>query len=214
MESIICKSFGKLTVISKTNERYYDGSFLYEFKCDCGNIVKTTSSRLKSGHVKSCGCKHYMSEDLTGRTFNHLKVVGYSHSSGHKVFWNCLCDCGKTTVVRSDYLKNGNTVSCGCIAKQTLDDGRTELKKAFVDGTNVRQISPDRKLNSNNKTGVKGVCWFSQKQKYRVQITFKGKVYHLGFYDKLEDAAQARKQAEENMCGSFMADHNKEERNQ
>ena len=37
------------------NERYSDGSFLYECKCDCGNIVKTTS-RLKSGHVKSCGC--------------------------------------------------------------------------------------------------------------------------------------------------------------
>ena len=125
-----------------------------------------------------------------------------------------MCECGKTTVVRSDYLKNGNTVSCSCIAKQTLDAGRTKLKKAFVDGTNVRQISSDRKLNSNNKTGVKGVCWSSQKQKHRAQITFKGKVYNLGFYDKLEDAAQARKQAEENMCGSFMAKHNKEERNQ
>ena len=52
MESIIGKRFGKLTVVSKTNEKYSDGSFLYERKCDCGNIVKTTSSRLKSGHVK------------------------------------------------------------------------------------------------------------------------------------------------------------------
>ena len=133
MESIIGKRFGKLTVISKTIERYSDGSFLYESKCDCRNIVKTTSSRLKSGHLKSCGCEHYLSEDPTGRTFNHLKAMSYSHSSGHKAFWNCLCDCGKTTVVRSDYLKNGNTVSCGCIAVQTLNAGRIELKKAFVD---------------------------------------------------------------------------------
>ena len=118
-----------------------------------------------------------------------MKVTGYFHSSGHKAFWNCFCDCRKTTVVRSDYLKKGNIVSCGCIAQQTLNAGRTELKKAFVDGTNVRQISTDRKLNSNNKTGVKEVCWSSQKQKYRAQITFKGKKYHLGFYDKLEDAA-------------------------
>ena len=211
--SLIGKKFGKLTVLAKTDERYSDGSILYECLCDCGNIVKTTSSRLKSGHVKSCGCEHYLSEDLTGKTFNHLKVTGYSHSSGHKAFWNCLCDCGKTTVVRGDYLKNGNTVSCGCIAEQTLNAGRTELKKAFVDGTNVRQISPDRKLNSNNKTGVKGVCWSSQKQKYRAQITLKGKVYHLGFYDKLEDAAKARKQAEEKMFGSFVAEHTIEERN-
>ena len=111
MESIIGKRFGNLIVVSKTNERYSDGSFLYECKCDCGNIVKTTSFRLKSGHLKSCGCEQHLSEDLTGRTIIHLKVTGYSYSSGHKVFWNCLCDCGKATVVRSDYIKNGNTVT-------------------------------------------------------------------------------------------------------
>ena len=154
--------------------------------------------------MKSCGCEHYLSEDLTGKTFNHLKVTGYSHLPWYKAFWNCLCECGNTTVVRSDYLKNGNTVSCGCIAKQTLNAGRTKLKKAFVDGTNVRQISPNRKLNSNNKTGVKGVCWSSQIQKYRAQITFKGKVYHLGFYESLDDAAKARKHAEENLFGEFI----------
>ena len=86
------------------------------------------------------------------------------------MYWNCLCDCGKTTVVRSDYLKNGNTTSCGCAAQEKLEAGRKELKKTFVDGTNIKQISPDRKLNSNNKTGVKGVCWSSARHKYRAQI--------------------------------------------
>ena len=37
--SVIGKRFGKLTVVSKANERYYDGAFLYECKCDCS---KTT----------------------------------------------------------------------------------------------------------------------------------------------------------------------------
>ena len=42
MESNIGKRLGKLTVVSKTNKRYSDGSFLYECKCDCGKttIVK------------------------------------------------------------------------------------------------------------------------------------------------------------------------------
>lgn len=154
MENIIGKRFGKLTVVSKTNEKYSDGSFLCECKCDCGNIIKTTSSRLKSGHVKSCGCEHYLSEDLTGRTFNNLKVMGYFRSIGHKVLWNCLCECGNTTVVRSEYLKNGNTVSCSCIAEQTHNAGRTKLKKAFVDGTSISRISQDRKSKSNNITGT------------------------------------------------------------
>lgn len=41
--------YGKITVISKTSEEYSDGSFLYECKCDCGNIAKTTSTRQKVG---------------------------------------------------------------------------------------------------------------------------------------------------------------------
>ena len=204
MESIIGKRFGKLTVLAKTDERYSDNSFLYECMWDCGNTIKTTSSRLKSGHTQSCGCARYPTVDLTGKKFNHLTVISFSHSTSHKVFWNCLCDCGKATVVRGDYLKNGKTTSCGCVTQETLEDGRTKLKKAFVDGTSVSQISPERKLNFNNKTGVKGVRRSSARHKYRAQITFKGKVYHLGFYDNLEDAAKARKQAEDKLFRGFM----------
>lgn len=207
--SLIGKKFGKLTVLAKTDERYSDGSILYECLCNCGNTIKTTSSRLKSGHIQSCGCEHYQVDDLTGKRFNHLTVMSLSHSGGSKVYWNCLCDCGKNVIVRGDRLKNGNTTSCGCVTQETLVVGRTKLKKAFVDGTSVSQISPDRKLNSNNKTGVKGVCWSSVRHKYRAQITFKGKVYHLGFYESLDDAAKARKQAEENLFGEFIDEMSK-----
>ena len=63
---------------------------------------------------------------------------------------------------------------------------------------------PDRKMNSNNKTGVKGVSWMLSRQKYRAQITFKRKIYNLEYFDKLEDAAKARKKAEEEMFGGFL----------
>lgn len=93
--SLIGTRFGKLTVLAKTDERYSDNSFLYECRWDCGNTIKTTSSRLKSGHTQSCGCARYPIVDLTGKKFNHLTVISFSHSTSHKVFWNCLCDCGK-----------------------------------------------------------------------------------------------------------------------
>ena len=120
-----------------------------------------------------------------------------------------MCDCGKTTVVRSDYLKNGNTTSCGCAAQATLEAGRNKLKKAFVDGTNIKQIDPGRKLNSNNKTGIKGVSFIASRQKYRAQITFKWKVINLGEFDKLEDAAETRKKGEDMYFAPMLEDNNK-----
>ena len=30
--------------------------------------------------------------------------------------WECLCDCGQTTVTRIDFLTSGHTQSCGCLA--------------------------------------------------------------------------------------------------
>ena len=51
------------------------------------------------------------------------------------------------------------------------------------------------KLPKNNTTGVRGVyrIW----GKYVAKIVFQKKQYHLGSYDSLEEAALARREAEE-----------------
>lgn len=57
--------------------------------------------------------------DLTGQRFGRLVVV---RDSGEKrngaVMWDCLCDCGNTTLVRSDYLREKRTKSCGCLRRE------------------------------------------------------------------------------------------------
>jgi len=41
--------------------------------------------------------------------------------SGHvRIFWKCKCECGKITIVRTDHLQSGNTVSCGCYGRNQL----------------------------------------------------------------------------------------------
>lgn len=207
MKNIIGKRFGSLTVIRKTNEKYSDGSCLYECKCDCGKIVKTTSSRLKSGHTTSCGGTLHKFDDLTGKKFGKLTVVDFAYTKDAKAYWNCKCECGGTIVAKGTFLKTGNIVSCGCVRKANRKEGLKQIKKAFVDGTNIKQIDPNRKLNTNNKTGVKGVSWSRQRHKYRAQITFKRKVYNLGFYDDLEEAKQVRLKAEQEYFGKFLEEY-------
>ena len=198
------KKFGCLTVTRITEEKNSDGSFLYECRCTCGKTVKTTAFKLRSGEIKTCGSSEHLIENLIGRKFGLLTPIEFSYTDNRKTYWTCKCDCGNINKVRADHLKSGTVVSCGCKKKSDQNSIFEKQKAGFVDGTNINQIMPDRKMNSNNKTGVKGVSWMSSRQKYRAQITFKGKIYNLGYFDKLEDAAEARKKAEEEMFGGFL----------
>lgn len=55
--------------------------------------------------------------DLAGQRFGRLTVVSFAFSR-NATFWNCLCDCGKSSVVRAALLRNGTTKSCGCGSKE------------------------------------------------------------------------------------------------
>lgn len=54
--------------------------------------------------------------DLKGNKYNRLLVIKRTESkgAGRQIYWECLCDCGNTTVVDSWSLRNNRTKSCGC----------------------------------------------------------------------------------------------------
>lgn len=54
--NLIGLRFGKLVVISETNEKTSCGHYKWFCRCDCGNEKLVSGSSLKSGSVKSCGC--------------------------------------------------------------------------------------------------------------------------------------------------------------
>ena len=59
--------------------------------------------------------------DLTGQRFGRLTVISYAGiDNNKKTLWNCVCDCGSDTVVRSNILRRGLTKSCGCIQKESV----------------------------------------------------------------------------------------------
>lgn len=61
--------------------------------------------------------------DLTGMRFGRLTVVSRSKeiTKNHKrVYWDCICDCGKQTSVDGWNLRSGYTKSCGCLFQEVI----------------------------------------------------------------------------------------------
>jgi len=56
--------------------------------------------------------------DLTGNKYNFLTVISRAESKNGKAYWNCICDCGNTTVVSGSNLKTGGVKSCGCLSSR------------------------------------------------------------------------------------------------
>ena len=61
--------------------------------------------------------------DLTDQRFGRLRVLGkvetsVSPNGTRKSQWLTICDCGNRRVVRGTHLRSGNTLSCGCVARE------------------------------------------------------------------------------------------------
>lgn len=68
--------------------------------------------------------------DLTGKRFGKLLVLELGNRLGKDrgLFWLCKCDCGTIKEIRGSSLRNGDTKSCGCLAK-FLTAERSKLVK-------------------------------------------------------------------------------------
>lgn len=69
-------------------------------------------------------------KDLSGQRFGRLAVIERAGTRKNFALWLCRCDCGKFSEVRSDLLRSGQTVSCGCFARE-----RSTTHGASVGGT-------------------------------------------------------------------------------
>ena len=93
--------------------------------------------------------------DIKGERFGRLTVVEAAKdavdSSGYaSTMWLCLCDCGKSKIIRQRKLLSGNTKSCGCYRREYAKN-RAKALNLICD---AKQYILDR-IEKNGKTG----CW-------------------------------------------------------
>lgn len=121
--------------------------------------------------------------DLTNKRFGKLTVIrldGKDHR--HECKWLCKCDCGNETVVYGSHLRKGNTVSCGCVMRnthKTHGESKTRLYKIW-------QHMKDRCNNPNSDNysyyGGRGITYTPFWEDYR---EFKWWAIHNGYEDGL-----------------------------
>lgn len=96
----------------------------------------------------------------TGQKFGRLTVVKlahtkkYIHKSGIKEvqeFYLCKCDCGNETVVRKNMLKNGYTLSCGCLNREKARLSGLDKKTHGFSKLRIYRIWSKIKLRCYNK---------------------------------------------------------------
>lgn len=122
----------------------YLGKSKWLCQCDCGNMVTVSASNLKQKHTRSCGClqKQIVSSNLVGQKFGKLTVIKDSgqRTSNRQILWECKCDCGNITLVRTDNLTLNHIYSCGCgkqsigeyKIEQLLSDANIEYQKEYT----------------------------------------------------------------------------------
>ena len=81
-----------------------------------------------------------------------------------------------------------------------IDPGRNLHYKY---GTCLELLRPNLMYRTNT-SGVKGVYYSKTRGKWIAQIMFRNKCYYLGGFDTIEDAAQARREAEKQVFGDFL----------
>ena len=74
----------------------------------------------------------------------------------------------------------------------------------MIDDTNVHlvQSALNGKRSKNNTSGIRGVTFSNGR--YIATITFRKQHYYLGRYERIEEAALARKKAEEVLYGEWL----------
>lgn len=124
--NLIGQTFNDLTVIERAPSQ--KKQTMWKCRCSCGNFTTVSSGNLRHNSVKSCGCKQFsvLSDKLTknevGKRFGRLIALEQvkipktkkGKKDGNQVYYRCICDCGRETVVWGGHLRAGNTVSCGC----------------------------------------------------------------------------------------------------
>lgn len=109
---------------------------------------------------------------VTGRTSNRNKI------------WHCICDCGNEIDVSSGSLSSGNTKSCGCLHKESLQkfgESKRQLNRYDLSGEyGIGYTSKNEEFyfDLEDYDLIKKYTWSINPEGYVISIPF-GKIIRM-----------------------------------
>lgn len=205
--------FGRLIVLRRDTEYVSNKNNKWIVQCDCGIVKSVQGSQLKSGSTNSCGC---LRDELLGRT---PEKHGMSRSKEH----NTWCSIKSRTQnpiesTREWYFDKGIGMSeewkmsftkfyedmGPCPEGYTIDrvDPAGDYCRENCRWASIELQSINKGIFKNNTSGSTGVSQ-TKTGSYVAYIYHNYGRIHLGTFKKIEDAINARKQAEETYWGDI-----------
>jgi hypothetical protein len=86
-----------------------------------------------------------------GDVFQRLTVLGSAPKQGIYLNWKVRCACGCEKVVADRHLKNGGTISCGCIARERSSESVSTHKQSKTKEYRIWYHIKERCFNPNCK---------------------------------------------------------------
>lgn len=219
--------FGRL-VAKKYVGKDKNNQSLWLCKCDCdGKEVTVNIHYLTSGDTKSCGClrkeqliernKKYNIYDLSGE-------YGICYLSNNEFFYFDLEDYDKIKnyywqIATNGYIYNKTSneyillhrlilnLSDRQLTGDHIDLNKKNNRKFNLRICSMQKNSFNRGLYKNNKSGVTGVFWSKNVNKWVAQIKYNYKQNILGYFNDFNEAVKVRKEAEEKYFGKYSYDN-------
>jgi hypothetical protein len=159
----------------------------------CGDVTKLFLTKKDGNALETLISTSELSRLLqNGRRWNAgISGSGYCYASGyvHKT------DGKLNPITLHRFITNAiKGLVVDHINRNTLDNRNENLRVV-----KQRENCQNKKIQSNNKTGVRGVIWRMDQRKYIARVKIFGKYTHIGRFDNLKDAEDAVKKARSEM---------------